>query len=369
MKRKPSITRVARLYASKKKVIKTKDGEEVEIYEYSKSEIKKRNEEKSKKVEKVRKSLEDLEKQIKKDMKDPEKKELALAVALINQTYERVGNDDSADNGHFGVTGWQKEHISFKDGKAILEYVGKSGVKQKKEIVDKQLVNQLQKLCKDKSKQDCILGDVDASDVNAYLKDFGITAKDIRGFHANNEMLQNLAKIRSRNGELPSDKKEKTKLLKEEFKEALEEAAQTVGHEPSTLRGQYLVPHLEDEYMKDGTIITRLKKAKYKMPRKWDKEHCESKTCDEMGFSERASCAPYKSCPSPKKKANPFGGSMQGYPNPLFYKRRKKEHCLEGYRRNYDVPEGRPGSCRKIKASPKRVVLSYLIAKTKRGQP
>ena len=63
MKRKPSITRVARLYASKKKVVKTKDGEEVEIYEYSKSEIKKRNEEKSKKVEKVRKSLEDLGKQ------------------------------------------------------------------------------------------------------------------------------------------------------------------------------------------------------------------------------------------------------------------------------------------------------------------
>ena len=261
MKRKPSITRVARLYASKKKVIKTKDGEEVEIYEYSKSEIKKRNDEKSKKVEKVRKSLEDLEKQIKKDMKDPEKKELALAVALINQTYERVGNDDSAENGHFGVTGWQKEHISFKDGKAVLEYVGKSGVKQKKEIVDKQLVNHLQKLCEDKSKQDCILGDVNASDVNAYLKDFGITAKDIRGFHANNEMLQNLAKIRSRNGELPTDKKEKTKLLKEEFKEALEEAAQTVGHESSTLRGQYLVPHLEDEFMKDGTIITRLKQA------------------------------------------------------------------------------------------------------------
>ena len=41
--------------------------------------------------------------------------------------------------------------------------------------------------------------------------------------------------------------------------------------------------------------------SEYKLPRKFDKEHCESKTCDEMGFSERASCAPYKSCPSPKK--------------------------------------------------------------------
>jgi hypothetical protein len=36
--------------------------------------------------------------------------------------------------------------------------------------------------------------------------------------------------------------------------------------------------------------------SEYEMPRKWDKEHCESKTCDEMGFSEKASCRPYKNC-------------------------------------------------------------------------
>jgi hypothetical protein len=34
----------------------------------------------------------------------------------------------------------------------------------------------------------------------------------------------------------------------------------------------------------------------YKMPRKWDKDHCESKSCDDMGFSEKASCRPYKNC-------------------------------------------------------------------------
>lgn len=34
----------------------------------------------------------------------------------------------------------------------------------------------------------------------------------------------------------------------------------------------------------------------YKMPRKWDRDHCESKSCDEMGFSEKASCRPYVDC-------------------------------------------------------------------------
>ena len=36
--------------------------------------------------------------------------------------------------------------------------------------------------------------------------------------------------------------------------------------------------------------------TKKKKARKFDRKHCESKTCDEMGFSEKASCRPYKNC-------------------------------------------------------------------------
>ena len=36
--------------------------------------------------------------------------------------------------------------------------------------------------------------------------------------------------------------------------------------------------------------------GEYDMPRKFDREHCVSKTCDEMGFSEKASCRPFKNC-------------------------------------------------------------------------
>ena len=34
---------------------------------------------------------------------------------------------------------------------------------------------------------------------------------------------------------------------------------------------------------------------------KMSKSYCEETPCDEMGFSQRASCAKYKKCPSPKK--------------------------------------------------------------------
>ena len=35
---------------------------------------------------------------------------------------------------------------------------------------------------------------------------------------------------------------------------------------------------------------------------KMSKSYCENTPCDEMGFSQRASCAKYKKCPSPKKE-------------------------------------------------------------------
>jgi hypothetical protein len=87
-----------------------------------------------------------------------------------------------------------------------------------------------------------------------------VTAKDIRGLHANQAILQGLKAGRKKGGKLPDDPKEREKQLKAEFKKALEETADAVGHEAATLRSQYLVPSLEDEFLKNGTIIS-LKKA------------------------------------------------------------------------------------------------------------
>jgi hypothetical protein len=71
-------------------------------------------------------------------------------------------------------------------------------------------------------------------------------------------MRTNLKAIRAKGGKLSEDKKKREKQLAGEFKEALEAAAECVGHEPSTLKSQYLVPGLEDSYLKDGTVIDKL---------------------------------------------------------------------------------------------------------------
>lgn len=228
------------------------------VYEYSKAQIDHRNREKAKRLEGLRSSIGKLRSQVQKDLKssDPKTAMTALVIGLMDETYERVGNDESAAEGHFGVTGWKKSHISFSGGKATISYVGKSGVKQKKTVSDKTLVQALKRAYDDCKEGDCITGDVGAKDVNAYLKSFGISAKDIRGFHANDVMKAQLQA--QRKGALPEDKKEREAKLKEEFKKALEETAAAVGHEPSTLKSQYLVPGLADSYLKDGTIPTKM---------------------------------------------------------------------------------------------------------------
>lgn len=35
---------------------------------------------------------------------------------------------------------------------------------------------------------------------------------------------------------------------------------------------------------------------KYKKPRKYSQSYCKSTPCSEMGFTQKASCRPYKNC-------------------------------------------------------------------------
>ena len=181
-------------------------------------------------------------------------------------TAERVGNPDSAKDGHFGVTGWEKSHIKFSGGKATITYVGKSGVKQKKTVSDKVLVKGLKDAydsCADGSIFCHDTTTVNATKVNAYLEKFDITAKDLRGLHANTLVRKALTRIRDKAGPLPEGKSEKEAQLKKEFKEAIEETADAIGHGPSTLRSQYLTPNLEDLFLKDGTVPSSMVTARW----------------------------------------------------------------------------------------------------------
>lgn len=255
-------------FAKDKYVKKRKEESGNITYIYSDKHIEKRNKAKAQRIQKLSKSLGKVRAQVKKDLKatDLNTRYTALAIALIDETFERIGNDDSASEmKHYGVSTWCPKHIKFSGSKATISYVGKSGVKQKKEVKDAQLTRLLKEIVKGKGKNEKIfVGEgyfITANKVNDYLHKFDITAKDIRGFHANDEMRAALKTTRSKGPKLPAPGKERETLLKKEFKEALEEVADIVGHKPSTLKNQYLVPGMFTAYTEKGTIISDLTKG------------------------------------------------------------------------------------------------------------
>lgn len=229
-------------------------------YIYDEKHVKARNKKKAERLKKLSKSLNKVRSQVKKDLtnEDERTRLAAIAVALIDETFERVGNRYSAaDMKHYGATTWLVKHVKFSGSTATIKYVGKAGVKQKKVVKTPKVVSALKKLCQGKKPSDLVFETEDFTltdnNVNQYLRPFDITAKDIRGLHANVEVAKQLKKMKK-----GKDEKER----KAAFKEAVENAAEIVGHKASTLKNQYLVPGFEEKYIASGAIVGPKKASK-----------------------------------------------------------------------------------------------------------
>lgn len=260
--------KVAARYQEKKQVPKANGKGESTVYVYSERQVALRNREKAKRLQSFKPKVDKLRAKVKKDLKseDEETRLTALVVALIDETHERVGSPASAagelnDDGepHFGVSQWLKKHVTLGEGKATIRYVGKSGVDQEKEVTTPHILSALRAAVNaTDGKEAKLFEGVTGDKVNAYLRDFGVSAKDLRGLAANALCQKALKRIRAKGGKLPEHKKEREKLLKDEFKQALEEVSAELGHEASTLKSQYLAPNMEPTYVKDGTVIEKL---------------------------------------------------------------------------------------------------------------
>jgi len=191
---------------------------------------------------------------IRRDLNDEKEKVrlTALVVSLMDKTGSRVGNEESAESGHVGITGLCKEHIEVEGNTVKLSYTGKSGVKQEKQVTDQKIATLIRaalERCEKNSDPVFQTSDgfkIKADKVNRYLADFDVTAKDIRGFAANRFMLESLRKAKT-----PDEERER----KSKFLDLLESVAGRVGHTPNMLRKHYLLPNLEDEYVKHGRIV------------------------------------------------------------------------------------------------------------------
>ncbi len=199
------------------------------IYVYSDAEKSRRKHKKLKHCNNMTEAIDSLIETVTTDIKLGD--DVACVVGIILCTYERVGNDSSARNGHYGACNLEKRHIGLGQDNShlTLMYVAKSGVKQVKEISEPSLCKEILKRARKIAFTDRIFNCTPAQ-VNKYLAAFGITSKDIRTFAANKFMVEEMRKSGS------------------VFKNSLNTVAKIIGHKPATLKSQYLHDKVKEKY-------------------------------------------------------------------------------------------------------------------------
>lgn len=177
-------------------------------------------------------------------------KTMAYMLDIVMETNIRVGNKKYLTaNNSYGLTTLRKEHLSWKSGKAILNFRGKHGVQQHIEINNKSIIKFLQQmqnlpeewLMKYQS-QDGKYYRVSAQDLNNYLHSIAgpsFTIKDYRTWGANVAFLECLSVL-----PLPKGVSETSKNIAK----ALDMTASKLGNTRETSKKSYVMDYFISEY-------------------------------------------------------------------------------------------------------------------------
>jgi DNA topoisomerase-1 len=217
---------------------------------YTKKEIDKRWDKKRNQIKHLSKNIKNFNLKVNKDLSstDEKIKIIATIAKIIEITGERVGNNSSAHEGRYGISNLRKKHFKINGDTITIKYVGKSLVKHEKTFSNFKVAKNLKELL-NRGKQDIfstINGQsIKNTQVNEYLNQFNITSKDLRGFKVNKLMtiaLNELGKVK--------DEKER----KKKFNELLSIVAEEIGHSKQICRTAYLLPEIENNFYKYGSI-------------------------------------------------------------------------------------------------------------------
>lgn len=208
--------------------------------------------------------------------KDTLKKFTALAIKIMDLTGARVGNEKyTEDNETHGITTLEKSNVTFRNNVAVLNYVGKKGVQQTHEVDQPEVVSALRELKKMPGKRLFEIdekGNISSDGVNKYLKEYGLTAKDLRTFRANVEFTKALMT----GGRPKDDKGRKTAVAN-----ALKSASDRLGNTPDVCRTNYISPEILEGYLRGRLSL------KFAIAKSYDvKDFDELFDSDEMAFLE-----------------------------------------------------------------------------------
>ena len=188
----------------------------------------------------------------------PREKVLAIMMRLINSLYIRVGSEKSVKRYKtFGITTLQNRHLTIdRRGRLVFDFVGKSHIKHRKIMVDKELASAMAELKElgparklfHYVADDGTLKAIKPADVNAYIKEATgpeFSSKDFRTWGGTLLAALELAEI----GPADDEKEVKRRVVR-----AVKAVAEQLGNTPTVCRSSYIHPTVIDSYSKGVTI-------------------------------------------------------------------------------------------------------------------
>ncbi|OGD36864.1 hypothetical protein A2V94_07190 [Candidatus Atribacteria bacterium RBG_16_35_8] len=217
---------------------------------------KKNAEAKWKRIDKYRSKIESIKSKINKGLKmgsGPPKHQGLTILAIITETGLRPGNWGSMEKyGHYGVSTLRKEHVSFKQGVCILNFIGKAGKENTATIKDKDTIASLKyyynKKIEGGESDTSNLFSINALDFVDNVLPKGMKVKDLRTIKATIEaekVLKSIDEPPPFTGDIKKDKK----LLAKALLTASTKVAGVLNNTPSIAKASYIHPNVFKEWL------------------------------------------------------------------------------------------------------------------------
>jgi DNA topoisomerase I len=181
---------------------------------------------------------------------------LACAVRLLDVGLFRVGSEEYAKNGSFGLATLRKEHVRVSGRAVRFDFTAKSGVRRTISVSDPSVVSVIRRLRRRPDGGDELLVSrahdrwkrVRSTDINGYIKRWagdGFSAKDFRTWHAT--VLAAVLLAEEDAGPSRAERKRAVAAT-------VRDVAAELGNTPAVCRSSYIDPRIVDRYH-EGTII------------------------------------------------------------------------------------------------------------------
>lgn len=236
------------------------------IHAYTSEYMKKKKEEKYKRVEKLNpKKIEEIKKKSLKEM-DNQRQRIAEAGAIlyiVAETGLRVGSHRLFDTtGNKGLTTASPNDITIKGDLIKIKYRGKSYQDNEGELRNKKVADFLRDL-KDKRKDNKFLFETDHAMVGWRLKvitkDRSLKTKDLRTYIATNMADNILSEIKL--DEMPESKTAKKKIVKKTLNEVFDRVSKKLNNTSGMAKNHYVNPKVTEKWLKKYGLQNILSKS------------------------------------------------------------------------------------------------------------